>query len=369
MQPSDWNADHVWTGPTIIDADTTYTINTDGSGSYASIPACFTDINKFMVGNSARITVNLQAGIHTISAPIEYTNKTTSRVSIVGATPIDFVSTGVSVSGSFGAYTNIITVASVDTAVVLVGMYVMVYGSTLSTNPNRIWGCHKITAVTSTTITILNKHRGAAGPSGTTGLSFKVIRSIIKTASDISGIRVISASVGLSGEPFLIDVVIEGWGASNGAETGLQVRDNAYCFLGGSITYPKVGIVAFGIGMSALQQSSISADSFSVAISDSGNLGLYAYKGSFISAGYVVVSSTRVNSAGYGVACDERSSATIGSAYLASNAINVWAYAGSQIRALSAPTVNEALTSGGAAGTTFSPTVNTAGNANAYIEG
>ena len=309
MQPSDWNADHVWTGPTIVDADTSYTINADGSGSYGDIPTCFDTINKMMVGNQAKITVNLNAGIHNISRTIYYTNRYTALTQILGATPLGaFTSSNVSVSGSAGAYTNVITTnQTIDTAVVVPGMYVMVSASGLSTQGVRMWGCHKITAVTSNTVTVLNTNRGSAGPSGTTGLTFYIFTSVIKSST--AGLNIFNVTGGAAmgmlavNFPALKNIIIEGPATATTSGVGILISQISSMYIGDSvIAYSKVGVSGTGVGMYVTERSHLNTSNRYLTVSNSGDSGITAAdQGSINIPGGAIVTGSRVNGTSIGI--------------------------------------------------------------------
>lgn len=356
VQPSDWNQDHLWTGPTIIDADTAYSILANGTGSYADIPSCFDDINKFVVGNQAKITVNLNAGIHNIPRTIEYLNRYTDNVQILGSAPLgDFTSSNVTLSGSAGAWVNVITVNQpIDTNVVVPGMYVMVTATALTTQPNRMWGCHKITAVTANSVTISNKNRNAAGPSGTTGLTFKIFTSVIKTGSDIDAIRVTNAAVGRLpvNFQFLKDVVLEGAGANNSSFFGLVLRSSSCCIEPTAVTYPQVGIVGFGRGILADGGSTLYANNRAFCVSDSGDRGVVSNRMSHILCQNCVITATRANSQGHGVYADNGAQIDAATTINTGSTVSFLAFSMSHIRAYTL-LVNDPVT------TTFSPGSNT----------
>lgn len=374
IQPSDWNADHEVENVELINSDVTYTLKADGSGSFSTIKECIDFINRCLIANDPKVTINLSEGVFNETSTIVYTNKNLDKISIVGADPYDYTYTNVSVSGSANNWTNVISIASVDTSKVKVGQYVMIYSTTTAgTNPARLWGCHQITAVSPTSITVLNRNNHTAGPSGQAG-KLKVYPTVINAAANQSLFRVVACAAGKQygfDIPFLKHVILQGNRAATPHSIGLTIATGGSCnlFAGQTKSYFMVGIVGFYDSLVLEQNSSLIAYSYTLCISDAYNKGLCCFSNSManISNG-IVVSGVRANPDGIGLYADGQAHISAGGnsagqgAILTGNRFGSYAWAQGFIRRYSIAYDDFVTTS-------CSPTANTYNtNVGSFIE-
>ena len=362
IQPSDWNAEHEMENVDLINSDTVYTLQADGSGSFTTIFECIAFLNRCMVANDPKVTINLGEGTFNESSTITYTNKYLDKISIVGADPYDYAYTGVSVSGSAGAWVNVFNIAYVDTSKVKVGQYVMIYSTTTAgTTPARLWGCHLITAVSGTSVTVMNRNNHTAGPSGQVG-RLKIFPTVIKATANQSLFSITAANAGRYNYfniPFLKHVILEGSRLTTPYSCGITVSNGAIVNLYDGVAkgYPTVGISGF---MDVHMK---------LCISDSGNVGLGCYGNSYLDAfNGIIITGVRTNTAGYGINCDGYSYCVAGGQsalngiIMSGQRVNCQAYAYGLIRRYSAQ-YDDAVTA------SCSPTANIYNtNLGSYIE-
>lgn len=189
---------------------------------YASVGAALAAIDQWQIPASATVTITVAAGTITSITPVLFDHPNGDRIRIVGAAALTRTISGqVSVSGSAGAWSVVLTIDSVTD--VAVGNYLLTYNTTGTGDHYAHRGVWEITAVDSgaSRVTVRNTHRGAAFPTNTiTSGSSVVLRSVLAFTS-CDGLVVPSATLGE-----LNDVMIAGnsdsyWSSSDVSGTEL----------------------------------------------------------------------------------------------------------------------------------------------------
>lgn len=199
--------------PQVIDADITVTVDPSGSAHFTTIAAALAALERCLIVNNAVVTLSI-SGKHTISTPITDAKLLSSpRVRLQGAFDGDKSVTSIaSSSGSVGAWS---VVLNLDSATgIAVGDYLYVRTATGGTSPNALVGCHRVTAVSGSTVTIASKHKTAA-PSGAVTTTARLIKTVI-TCNECDGLDLCNG--GFSG---ISDLVFAFSGTTN--RTGLSV--------------------------------------------------------------------------------------------------------------------------------------------------
>lgn len=256
LQPSHWNADHVfgggvtgnllqrdsgqsdgmsWTAaPTLtsltlnggdlnvgVSPNLTFLVAPAG-GDFTTLAAAFTFIEGLKLSSRATIIVTVADGTYTSATPLNIAQQH-AWVYVRGQNSYTKnVSSIQSSSGGAGAWTLVLNVDSV--ANVAIGDYVTITSPAGGSNPTYLAGCWPVTNVdaVNTRITITSTHKNATAPSGAVTATMTVLKTILKfTGAD--GIEVWTKSV-----VNLDKIAIVGDGS---AHIGLSVEDVSRCFV------------------------------------------------------------------------------------------------------------------------------------------
>ncbi len=224
-------------GAAAITGTQTYTINANGSGTFANLQTAFDYFSENLIGTGSTdfFTVNLNAATHSYSSSVTIQSPFTKVVNFVGATPITTTMSGVqSSSGSAGARS--ITVNLASTAGMAVGQVAVFSGCSGGTNPFYMEGAWMITSVDSINnrITITSTSRSSNVPSGTVTSNVTVLTTVIKFTG-CYGINIYSGGTALN----LQNIAIVGDGSSG--NIGLNLQDVGRCFIAGTVAVLNFG--------------------------------------------------------------------------------------------------------------------------------
>lgn len=369
VRPSNWNADHVLTGWDALTADHTVTIGSSGC-DYTTIADAIDAYKSTWIPRGVTLTFSLAAEIFTVTESILATNPTFENARIVGATPISLSITSVaSSSGSAGAWSYVLNVAS--TAGLAVGQLVCIKAPSGGTNPNRLLGCHRITAIGSgqITVSVLTKTNNQA--SGAVTATAVVLTSVVYTATNNIAVMYICGRLG-GGRPSP-STVIAGIGNVGFATTGttgstaILVTRGVLDIMGG-----VVGVHGpFYVGVQVSDSGTCTVtynNTTNLFVSGGGYAALLSINsGTILAWGGSAAGSVCVTGAVVGLLADGRSYIIVGGnaagqgAILSGNTTNAYAWAISHVRRYNNK-ISEAVT------TENNPTANATGNMNSWIE-
>lgn len=370
VRPSNWNADHTLVGWDALTADKTVTVGSSGC-DYTTLEDAFNAYKAVWIPHGVTLTFSLAAEIFTLTQAPIVQNPTFDNAKIVGATPISLSITSVaSSSGSAGAWSYVLNVAS--TVGLAVGQLVCVKAVTGGSNPNRLLGCHRITAIGSGQITVSVLTKSTSQASGAVTATATVLTTVLYTTTNSCILLWVQGRLG-GGRPSPSSAPIKGVdniGFSTTGTTGVIPILVTQGYLG--VCGGTVGIYGpFYIGMQVSDggQAIVTGSACNLYVSGGVYAGLYAgNSGTLLAWGVDSSGSVVVTGALNGAAVDGRSHLNIGGnaagqgAILSGNTTNAYAWAMSLIRRYNNK-VSEAVT------TENSPTANATGNnLNSFIE-
>jgi len=233
--------------PQVIDTDTTVTVDPSGAAHFTTITAALAALERCFIVNNAVVTLSI-SGKHTISTPVTDAKLLSAgRVKLQGAFNGEKSVTGVaSSSGSAGVWSVVLNLASV--AGIAVGDYLYVRNAADGTNPNALVGCHRVSAVGGSTVTIASKHKTAV-PSGAVTATVRLIKTVI-TCNECNGIDLCNGGfAGISDLVFAFSGAMDRAGLSvdYGADERYQRGGKAQIGNGAVTLY--TGIVGFSNGV------------------------------------------------------------------------------------------------------------------------
>lgn len=233
--------------PQIIDSDITVTVDPSGSAHFTTIAAALAALERCLIVNNAVVTLAI-SGKHTLSAPITDAKLLSSpRIKLQGAFDGDKSITSIaSSSGSAGAWSVVLNLAAATN--IDVGDYLYVQTATGGTNTNALVGCHKVTAVSGSTVTVASKHKTAV-PSGAVTATARLFKTVI-TCNDCNGLDLCNG-----GFASITDLVFAfngatsraGWSIDYGTDERYQRGGKAQ--IGNGAVAMHTGIVGFSNGV------------------------------------------------------------------------------------------------------------------------
>lgn len=277
IQPSDWNASHSIDGLTVIDANTTFSIAADGSGSYATLRHCIEALNSAVILPDKTITINLDAGIHLQSAEVMDTNPS-HRYSIVGATPASVSITSTSVSGSADNFTVVYTLSATVPAGTTTGMFFSVHNNGADWPAGYYhFGSHEITAIGTNTLTCKVKSHNTPQTVSSVSIPAQIMKTVIK--ANFTGTALFSVLTGQAkgyvGTPYLKNLVFN---SNNTVDNAFTIFHNTLVVLypGVQKTYNLAFVNSKIANMYILEMSSLIAFDGTVIASGGEEAGIFA---------------------------------------------------------------------------------------------
>lgn len=153
--------------PSLISSNTTYTVAASG-GNYTSVANALAALGSAYISPLSYVTLSIADGIYTSTSPISAFANNFRHVNLQGNTYTTSLTSVQSSSGSAGAWTYVLNVASA--ANFYVGGYVVLSGLSGGTSPQLLAGCWKVTAISGNQITIATTNQwGSAASGGVTG--------------------------------------------------------------------------------------------------------------------------------------------------------------------------------------------------------
>ena len=242
---------------------TTYTVYVSTTGSdangngtsgapFATVAKALAWVQPLRTMAGVSITISLAAGTYTSATSIDVSHISGGQLSIIGQTYTTPVTSVASSSGSSGAYSIVLNVAS--NANMAAGDWLAINGVSGGTNPEYLAGLFLVTGVsggTQVTVTSygLASTNPTAVPSGAAVGTVTVLKSILgfsNSASQGLYCSQIGTAIQLTGIMLL--------GASASLNSGLTLVSN-------SVYLTNVGISNFGNGLNTSNRSFISATS------------------------------------------------------------------------------------------------------------
>jgi hypothetical protein len=267
----------------IITANTTLYIATTGNDTtgngtsgtpWLTVAKAMSYLAPFAISSSATVTIQLADGTYSITSAIDLSHAFGSRILLTGTNTYTKSMTSCTCSGGTGNWSIVMTLNNVTN--IAVNDYVVVTGCSGGTNPGRAEGCHKVTGVAGSTITVKSLNLDSSGPTGNViSSSVTVLKSIISSSA---------GALSLTNSKFQNIENLALVGASISTGTGLSLS-NSKCTIG-----PNLGINTFNIGIDAVFSSTIVVTGSTTAISGCNNVGYLSEAGSNVSAWYIVVS-------------------------------------------------------------------------------
>ncbi|MGB9661346.1 MAG: hypothetical protein ACPL5F_04925 [Moorellaceae bacterium] len=347
--------------------------NINVPADYPTIQAALDSLKKAWIPHDVTVTIQVAAGTYNHTSPIIVDHPCGLHIEIIGATPVTTTITGVgTITGAAGNWSVPIQVQS--TASIAAGDYVIIKNTTGTGDHYAFWGIWKVISVDSTTqITVQNTHRKSTFPSATlNGGTVIALKTILWFANSCGVLVPPGSGLGL-----INNIALVGDGSAN--NYGLWVGYNPTNQNAGAGAFvlcgTNFGVNGFGQGgLVAAYSGSIWAKY--VASSGNGLHGYYAYMNGVIRGDFSVASGNGQR----GFSAERGGAFWVSSATACGNGnVGFWATIGGFIAADSSVASNNTnldyyawLESGilvtGYIGTpTFSPAVNTVGNANAII--
>lgn len=368
-----------WASPglTIINTDTTIYVATTGSDStgtgasgapFATPQGALLHLKDKWINNDVVVTIQCADGTYTLTTSISPAHPCGGSIVIAGENTYTKSMTSVqSSSGSAGAWSVVINVDSV--ANVTVNDFVVISAPSGGTKPTYIAGCHKVTNVddVNNRLTIDSKHAAATAPSGVITATVNVIKTIFKN-STTNIVRLQNASK----LKLMKKCVLDGEGNS---EIGMYITDHSFILLGEGF-----GISGSDGGIYSDNGSTVRAEAV-IAVSGIPGHAYQADDGSRIQVPYAIASGMSGGGYGFysGYACMIEASYGLSTG---GGTVGFIVTTNGSMR--TTDSVATAHTTGfyagrsgymyapGATGSdnsaNFSPTVNTLGNENGYID-
>jgi hypothetical protein len=177
-------------------------------------------------------------------------------------------------SGSTGAWSIVLNMADVTN--ISVNDYVACFAPTGGTLPTYLAGCHQVTNVGASTITIASKHKATTAPSGAVSGNLTVFKTVLSFAGT-DGIDIWSGSSCI----ILRNICFVGDGTHN----GISLQDGGgRCYIDG-----VVGVANFDVGVYANYNTEMNGDG-AIAVSGCTSNGFYADAAAFVESTSMVAS-------------------------------------------------------------------------------
>jgi len=340
--------------PQLITADTTVTLRSSG-GDYTTLTNLLAAIKNVIVAPGHTLTVEIDDG--TWSAPVTIKDTdflTPNRIIFSGRNTYSKTLSSIqSSSGSTGNWSLTLNLNNVTN--IVVGDYAHIITASGGVNPVFVCGAHEITGVdgVNNRITVTSKNLYTSAPSGAVVGTITIIKSVLSFAG-FSGFE----SNGGLGFASLKNMIVKGDGTAS--TYGLYAHDLGKLFADPVGTDFKIGVTGFPqaayamngglinaryacfVGIGAAQHVVIADNNSSIDIRNAviigGNYATYAYRRSFI---------------------DFTSGTACGNYTSGANTTHLYADKGGYITAVSHVTQPTG---------SVSPTANTVGNENSYID-
>jgi hypothetical protein len=294
--------------PSLISTNVNFYVSTTGSDTtgngssgnpWATLGHAMTYLAAFHIAPNISVTINLGAGTYTSGSSITVQHPQGSQIIITGATPVTTTLSSVTSFGTPSSGVSAVVLVIASAAGIAVGDYLLITPSTtigtLSGTNTHWWnilGCHKVTAVSGTSITVnvATNTANAASSYGTltglTTLNVTVLTTIL-AFSGTSGLNLYTApqnwSIGAIENLVLYGPAIAGTiGINAGAvylntvgvvnwSTGYNVSGLGYC-----LAYYS----AFsGCSQTGLQVTFGSSIALTQCVVNGGSYGIYALYG------------------------------------------------------------------------------------------
>jgi hypothetical protein len=166
----------------------TLTIGTD----YATLAACLTGIDGWVIPNTSYVNIVLPSGTTANTTAIVVNHKYGTQIKFTGTTPVTTTaSASGAVSGAAGAWSVPITVASVSG--IAVNDWVIVRNLTGTGRYYLFAGFHKITGIAGNVITVTNTAQVAAWPTAAISTADIVVLKTIYSFTNCDGFQINSA--------------------------------------------------------------------------------------------------------------------------------------------------------------------------------
>ncbi|MFZ5832703.1 MAG: hypothetical protein ACOY3P_21660 [Planctomycetota bacterium] len=217
----------------------------DGSinNPWATIQKALNYIGDSWISSAATVTIQVADGTYQVNTQINVVHPCASRITITGESALTkTIDSGVAVvtTGTAGNYAT--TFRLTDVANMAVGEYVLISSLSGGTRPESLYGCHKITAINGSDVTVLNRTRSSVGPSGAITGTMTVIKTILQTSGNTC-FSITSAALGTLSKMVLA-----------GTSTGVGIRVEKGGALGAS---SQIGVDGFSIGIYGIQATSM----------------------------------------------------------------------------------------------------------------
>ena len=251
--------------------------DTTGDGSsgnpWLTVGQALNYLGNFWINEAATVTIWLADGSYTLTSTINVQHPCGARITIQGTNSYNTILSSIaSSSGSAGAWSYVLNMAIV--ANIAVGDYMLIKSVSGGTNPLLLCGCHKVTAVGSSTITVLSTSRYSSAASGVVTGTITNVKTVINVPSNVAGLTV-SGMYSLG----LVDVLAFAGNATSNT-SGIVATHGGSINLGAT-----VGVAGCYLGASAQYGGILSAGSLVASGYGGVGLGLDAYAGGVIQSG------------------------------------------------------------------------------------
>jgi hypothetical protein len=270
-------ADGTWSPVSgYISTETTYVVAASG-GDFTDIQTGLNSLDGKILKPSIGVTFLVSDGTYTIGTYVRKEGSFGQNTWIKGAhTYARNVTSIASSSGSSGSWSIVLNMDSV--ANIAVNDYIAFVAPSGGTLPTYLAGCHKVTNVDASTITIASAHKATTAPSGAVAAAGTVLKTVLYFPSS-DGFQIWSGNSTLNFQ----DVVIVG-GATG---SGISLQD------GGGRAYiaGTVAVVGFYFGIYGTYNVEINGDGVLIA-SGAAHIAFNADNGSFFTATPLVASGS-----------------------------------------------------------------------------
>jgi hypothetical protein len=339
--------------PTVVTSNLNYYISTTGSDStgtgasgspWATVGQFLTVVGQLFIPPAYTVTLNINNGTYTSLAPITYVHPCGSQIIIQGINTYSTSITSVaSSSGSAGNWSVVVNVSSV--ANIAVGDYALIATATGGIVPLTLVGCHKITAVGASTLTLAVLEKGAGVASGGAAANVTIIKSVLSFSG--TGFNVGSNLT-------LKNVVLVGPASSN--YTGIYLTPG-----GSTLAAAGCGVFISNVGLSGFAYGAMISDGYLSnlggvnCVSGSSQAGIQTTN----SVSAANLGSMAVTGCATGLMATRLSFILLGAGVLCGNTTGASASDESLIVVFNISTQSD--------GTDYSPALNTVGNGNSLI--
>jgi hypothetical protein len=257
-----------------ISTENTYIVAASG-GDFTDIQTGVDFLNGKILNPAVGQTFLISDGTYTIGSYVRKEGSFGQNTWIKGAnTYARNVTSIASSSGSSGAWSIVLNMNSV--ANIAVNDYIAFVAPSGGTLPTYLAGCHKVTNVGASTITISSSHHATTAPSGAVTAAGTVLKSVLYFPNS-DGFQIWSGNATLNFQ----DVVIVGGATGN----GISLQD------GGGRVYiaGTVAVVGFYFGVYGTYNVEINGDGILIS-SGAANIAFNADNGSFMTATPLIAS-------------------------------------------------------------------------------